>query len=64
MRNQISLKEHLPAYLIFQDKVLNEMAIREPITEEEFNDIPGVGKIKAKKYGRYFIECIRKNKGL
>ncbi len=64
VRNQLSLKEHLPAYLIFQDKVLNEMAIREPITQEEFNNLPGVGKIKAKKYGKYFIECIRKNKGL
>ncbi len=64
VRNDISLKEHVPAYLVFSDRVLNEMVIREPINQEELLGVPGVGKVKAKKYGKYFIECIRKHKGL
>ena len=59
LRKDISKKEHLPPFVIFQDPSLEDMAIQYPITEDELNQITGVGHGKAKKYGKPFLELIR-----
>lgn len=50
----------LPPYVIFQETSLEEMAIQYPITGEEMTKISGVGAGKAAKYGKPFIELIKK----
>jgi ATP-dependent DNA helicase RecQ len=64
VRNQLSLKEHVPAYIILTDRVLNEICIREPITFGELLEVPGIGKKKAEKYGKYFVDEVKRHKGL
>lgn len=51
----------LPPYVIFQEPSLEEMAIQYPITMEEMVKISGVGSGKASKYGKPFIELIKKH---
>ena len=34
------------------------MAARQPSTMEEFLEVSGVGEVKAKRYGRDFLEAI------
>ncbi len=60
LRKKISEKENLPAYVIFQDPSLQEMAIQYPINEEELTHIVGVGAGKAKKFGGPFLDLISK----
>jgi ATP-dependent DNA helicase RecQ len=60
LRKKISEKENLPAYVIFQDPSLQEMAIQYPVTEEELTHIVGVGTGKAKKFGGPFLDLISK----
>lgn len=48
----------LPPYVIFQDPSLEDMATKFPITMEELESIVGVGKNKAVKFGKPFIELI------
>jgi ATP-dependent DNA helicase RecQ len=60
LRKDISRKETLPPFVIFQDPSLEDMAIHYPITEEELLQITGVGQGKAKKYGKPFLELIKK----
>ena len=51
----------LPPYVIFQEPSLEEMAIQYPITMEEMVKISGVGSGKAAKYGKPFIDLIKKH---
>lgn len=59
LRKQISKKENLPPFVIFQDHSLEDMSIQYPITMEELTQITGVGVGKAQKYGKPFIELIK-----
>ena len=59
LRKDISKKEGLPPFVIFQDPSLEDMAIQYPVTEEELRQIVGVGVGKARRYGKPFIELIK-----
>jgi len=59
LRKEISRKENLPPFVIFQDPSLEDMAIQYPIKEEELLQITGVGAGKAKKYGKPFLDFIK-----
>jgi ATP-dependent DNA helicase RecQ len=59
LRKDISRKENLPPFVIFQDPSLEDMAIQYPVKEDELLQITGVGSGKAKKYGKPFLELIR-----
>ncbi len=50
----------LPPYVIFQEFSLEEMATSYPINLEELANVNGVSKGKAEKYGKPFIELIKK----
>jgi len=50
----------LPPYVIFQEPSLEEMAIQYPISMDEMVKISGVGSGKALKYGKPFVELIKK----
>ncbi len=58
LRKELSRKEKLPPFVIFQDASLEDMAIQYPITNEELKQITGVGAGKAQKYGKTFLELI------
>jgi len=61
LRKQISRKLNLPPFVIFQDPSLEDMAIQYPVILEELQNISGVGVGKAKRYGKEFIEVIKKH---
>jgi len=48
----------VPAYIVFSDKVLREMASRRPGTPAELLDVPGVGPAKLERYGQAFLGAI------
>lgn len=55
---KMAKKLELPAYVIFQDASLQDMATFYPINMTELQNISGVGQSKAKKYGQPFLELI------
>jgi len=59
LRKEISKKEKLPPFVIFQDPSLEDMCIQFPITMEEMHRITGVGVGKARKYGQPFLDIIK-----
>jgi len=61
LRKKIAKQHGLPPYVIFQDPSLDAMATTYPITFEELQNIPGVGPGKAKRYGKEFIDIIKKH---
>ena len=50
-RREEAARQHLPPYVIFQDKTLAEIARRRPKTVEAMADISGVGESKLQRYG-------------
>ncbi|QOJ22019.1 MAG: DNA helicase RecQ [Gammaproteobacteria bacterium] len=53
-------KEHgVPAYVIFHDATLHELARKCPKTEDELRQVTGIGARKFDKYGNYLIEILR-----
>ncbi len=61
LRKKLSKRLEVPPFVIFQDPSLEAMATTYPITLEELQNIPGVGAGKAKRYGKEFIELIKKH---
>ena len=61
LRKQMAQKLGVPGYVIFQDPSLEQMATMYPITVEELQQIQGVGAGKAKRYGKEFLELIKKH---
>jgi len=59
LRKDLSKKENLPPFVIFQDPSLEDMAIQYPVNMEELQQIVGVGAGKASKYGAPFLKLIK-----
>lgn len=60
LRRRLASHEGYPAYIVLSDKVLHQLSISRPTTLEEFGTISGIGEYKKKKYGKEFVELIRK----
>ncbi|AIY13620.1 DNA helicase RecQ [Cellulophaga baltica] len=60
LRKKQGQKLGVPPFVIFQDPSLQDMALKYPVTLEELVNIHGVGEGKAKKYGKPFVEFIKK----
>jgi ATP-dependent DNA helicase RecQ len=62
LRGELARTSSLPAYTVFHDSTLREMATRLPQTPEEMLTISGIGQAKLEKYGEIFLEEIKKYK--
>jgi len=60
-RRELAEEEGVPAYVIFQDATLLEMAARKPRDLEEMGSISGVGQYKLERYGERFLGIIAKH---
>lgn len=59
VRMRIAKQQGVPAYVIFSNATLQDMAEKAPVTTEEFLEVSGVGQVKAQLYGDIFIEKIK-----
>lgn len=60
LRKRLADEEALPAYIVLSDKVLHLLSTSRPTNLKEFGNISGIGEHKKKKYGKEFINLIRK----
>jgi len=59
LRMSLARQRHVPAYVIFSDRTLIDMAQRRPQNETEFAEVNGVGAAKLKEFGAIFLRAIR-----
>ncbi len=59
LRTSLASERHVPAYIIFGDAALRDMARRRPSTLQRFLNVRGVGEMKCEQYGRVMVEKIR-----
>ena len=60
LRGKLAREAGIPAYVIFSNATLTDMAKKKPGTMSEFRRISGVGEIKAAWYGAAFLKRIQK----
>src|SRR5213594_1630049 len=60
LRRKFADERNVPAYVIFSDVSLREMARNYPTTSAEFGRIPGVGQQKLRDFAEPFTSAIRK----
>ena len=58
LRLQLAKERGVPAYVVFPDRTLIDMARRRPRTEEEFAEVNGVGAAKLKAFAAPFLAAI------
>jgi ATP-dependent DNA helicase RecQ len=59
LRRRLAEERNVPAYVVFSDATLLEMAAAKPTTEAEMLAVSGVGPTKLDRYGAQFISVIR-----
>ncbi|HVU00161.1 MAG TPA: ATP-dependent DNA helicase RecQ [Polyangiaceae bacterium] len=60
LRKTLADERRVPAYVVFSDATLLEMAAKKPETAEDFLALSGVGPKKLEAYGRTFLDAIRR----
>jgi ATP-dependent DNA helicase RecQ len=59
LRRKLADEQAVPAYIIFHDKTLQEMARLRPQKLQDMQFISGVGEQKLKRYGQTFLDEIK-----
>jgi ATP-dependent DNA helicase RecQ len=62
-RLELARERGVPAYLVFADKSLIDMARRRPRTPADMGQVHGMGEVKLAQYGHIFLEVIRQHFG-
>ncbi|MYC64258.1 MAG: DNA helicase RecQ [Caldilineaceae bacterium SB0661_bin_34] len=57
-RLTLARTHNVPAFMIFSDRTLTDMAARRPRTPAELKLVHGVGDVKVKKFGEVFLSAI------
>ena len=57
-RTELARKYRVPAYMIFSDRSLEDIACQQPTDENAFSQIHGVGAVKLRDFGSDFIKVV------
>lgn len=58
LRRRLAEEKHVPAYVVFSDAALRDMARLKPATTEDFLEVNGVGEKKCEQYAQVFLHAI------
>jgi DNA helicase-2/ATP-dependent DNA helicase PcrA len=53
--------DEVPAFIVFHDSTLQEIAIREPRTLQDLSSIPGIGPQKLERYGGDVLQVLQRS---
>jgi len=59
LRRQLASERSIPAYIVFGDAALRDMARKRPTSPEDLLQVTGVGEKKLEQYGELMLEVIR-----
>jgi ATP-dependent DNA helicase RecQ len=63
LRRKLAEERNVPAYIVFSDVTLREMAAKLPRTKSQLLEVSGVGEKKLDQYGQVFLEEIARSLG-
>ena len=59
LRGKLARQRGVPAYVVFSDRTLIDMAAKKPLTKWDFGEVHGVGAAKQQQFGEVFLAEIR-----
>ena len=57
-RSEVARRQGVPAYVVFHDRTLTELAARRPANLGELAALAGIGQSKLERYGQALLEVI------
>jgi ATP-dependent DNA helicase RecQ len=60
VRTTLARRDKVPAYVVFADRTLRELARSRPSTRDQMAGVHGVGPAKLEKYADDFLQVLRK----
>lgn len=60
LRSELAREAGIPAYVVFSNATLTDMAKKKPLTMSQFRKVSGVGELKAAWYGTIFLKRIQR----
>jgi ATP-dependent DNA helicase RecQ len=60
-RLELAKTQQVPAYVVFADRTLLDMARRKPTSTAEMGAVHGVGEAKLRQYGEAFLDVVRQH---
>jgi ATP-dependent DNA helicase RecQ len=63
LRRELADARGVPAYVVFHDSTLREMASRLPRSRSQMLEVSGVGPVKFERYGDAFLEALNEADG-
>ena len=58
LRREIANEKNIPPYIVFSDKTLKELSVKQPQTKDEMLDVHGIGEVKFERYGEAFLDIL------
>lgn len=55
LRTKIAVANNIPPYIVFSDKTLKDLSIKQPQSKEEMLEVHGIGEVKFERYGKEFL---------
>ena len=59
LRSKLAQTQRVPAYVVFSDRTLAELATHRPASPAAMREIHGIGDTKLERYGAAFLDVIR-----
>ncbi|MBV8188895.1 MAG: DNA helicase RecQ [Alphaproteobacteria bacterium] len=59
LRTKLAVAQNVPAYVVFSDRTLVELATHRPTSLRAMREIHGVGDAKLERYGAAFLELVQ-----
>jgi len=58
LRTQIASQKGIPPYIVFSDKTLKDLSVKQPQSKEEMLEVHGIGEVKFERYGSEFLSLL------
>jgi ATP-dependent DNA helicase RecQ len=62
LRSKLAKAQNVPAYVVFSDRTLAELATHRPDGPAAMREVHGIGDAKLERYGAAFLEVVRTHK--
>jgi len=58
LRTRIASEKGIPPYIVFSDKTLKDLSVKQPQNKEEMLAVHGIGEVKFERYGEAFLSLL------
>lgn len=62
LRTKIAQENNIPPYIVFSDKTLKDLSVKQPQSKSAMLEVHGIGEVKFERYGEAFLSLLSETK--